>query len=271
VSGALRNFVRAGAALTVSDSGGPGLPVVFQHGLCGDAQQTAEVFPDDPRFRRITLECRGHGDSEPGNAAEFSIATFASDVAALIESLDVGPLVVGGISMGAAIALRLAVRRPELIRGLILARPAWITGAAPDNMAPNAEIGRLLSTYPADEAQRIFAAGKTAQRLAEEAPDNLLSLKGFFSRSPLSVTAALLQTIASDGPGVSEKEARAIGAPTVILGTERDLIHPFRYAETLASLIPGSRLIKISAKANDRSRYVADFRDALAGFLTELG
>jgi pimeloyl-ACP methyl ester carboxylesterase len=260
-------YVHDGVALNVADSGGSGLLVMLQHGLCGDAAQIAEVFPDDPRFRRVTLECRGHGASEAGDAAGFSIATFASDIVALTETHSLAPLVLGGVSMGAAIALRVAVRRPDLVRGLVLARPAWVASAAPDNMKPNAEVGRILGEYPPDEARRLFLAGKTAKRLAADAPDNLVSLTGFFSRERLVVVSALLQAIASDGPGVSEAEVRGIATPTLIIGTKQDIIHPLVYAETLASLIPDSRLVEVTAKSLDRVRYVRDFRTALASFL----
>jgi pimeloyl-ACP methyl ester carboxylesterase len=260
-------FVRDGVALNVSDSGGNGLPVVLQHGLCGDAQQPAEVFPEDPRFRRVTLECRGHGASEVGDVGRYSIATFASDLAALIESRGLAPLIVGGVSMGAAIAIRLSVRRPDLVRGLVLARPAWVACLAPDNMEPNAEVGRLLGAYPVDEARRLFLAGETAKRLAADAPDNLVSLTGFFSRAPLAVTSALLRAIASDGPGVSEPEVREITVPTLIIGTKQDVIHPLAHAETLASVIPKSRMVEVTPKSQDRARYVREFRTALTGFL----
>ena len=171
--------------------------------------------------------------------------------------------------MGAAIALRLAVRRPELVRGLVLARPAWVASAAPDNMLPNAEVGRLLGAYPADEARRLFLAGETAKRLEAEAPDNLASLTGFFSRAPVSVTSALLRAIAADGPGVTEAEARGIAAPTLIIGTKQDYVHPLAHAETLASLIRDSRLVEVTPKSQNRARYVRDFRAALAGFFGE--
>jgi pimeloyl-ACP methyl ester carboxylesterase len=262
-----QNFVRGGAVLHVADSGGSGLPVVFQHGLCGDAQQTEEVFPGDPRFRRITLECRGHGASEPGNIMAFSIATFAEDIAALIEAQGLAPLVVGGISMGAAIALRLAVRRKDIVRGLILARPAWGTEAAPDNMTPAAEVGQLIATLPVEAARERFLASDTARQLADIAPDNLSTLEGFFARAPLAITAALLQRISADGPGVSDDEVRAIRVPTLILAHGRDTLHPLGLAESLASLIPENRLVTITAKADDRARYVSDFRAALSAFL----
>lgn len=268
MTASIRSLVRGGARLRVDDIGGAGLPVVFQHGLCGDAKQAAEVFPQDARFRRITLECRGHGASDAGDAA-FSIASFADDLAALIESYREAPLVVGGVSMGAAIGLRLAVRRPDLVRGLVLARPAWVTRAAPANMAPNSEVGRLLAAMAPEEARATFLAGKTAKMLAKRAPANLASLETFFARTPISTTAALLQAIAEDGPDVSDEEVRALTAPTLIIGHERDVVHPFAHAKALAGLIPNARLVAITSKADDKQRHIADFQAAVAEFLQD--
>ncbi len=201
-------FVHDGVALNVADSGGSGLPVIMQHGLCGDAAQMTEVFPDDPRFRRMTLECRGHGASEAGDPAEF-----------LDRDIRFGPCGahrVGAGSRPCRPGRRLDGRGDRSAGSRSGGRTLFAASssrarhgspaAAPDNMKPNAEVGRLLGAYPADEARRLFLAGETARRLAEDAPDNLVSLTGFFSREPLAVTAALLRAIASDGPGVSEAE-----------------------------------------------------------------
>ena len=89
-------LLRDGLALAWYDAGGPGRPVIFQHGLCGDVRQTAEAFPADSCFRLITLECRGHGASEAGSEEQFSISTFGDDVAALADHLRLGPTVVKG-------------------------------------------------------------------------------------------------------------------------------------------------------------------------------
>jgi len=263
-------FETADGTLLTIDESGDGLPVVFQHGLCGDAGQTREAFPGESGLRRITIEARGHGRSQPGPLEKLSIATFADDIARYIEKTLPAPVLVGGISMGAAIALRLAVTRPELVRGLILARPAWIVDAAPENMRPNAEVGRLLKRMPADQARTAFLEGKTGRDLAEHAADNLASLTGFFSRQPLDVTAALLEAIANDGPGVTKEDVKALTVPCLVVGHARDAIHPLAYAETLAGLIPGARLVEITPKVDSRTRYVSDFHAAINGFIREL-
>lgn len=259
-------FHTNGLRLSLHDDGGPGAPFVLQHGLCGDARQTAEAFPPDPAFRRLTLECPGHGASPL--QGDISIAAFAGHIEALIETLP-RPVILGGISMGAAIALRLAALRPELVRALILIRPAWVTEDAPPNMAPNAQVGQLLASYPRDAALDRFTQSPLAVRLSREAPDNLASLLGFFDRKPLHETATLLQTISADGPGLTPAEVGRITAPTLICVTARDVIHPLGHAGRLAALIP-SRLVELPPKACDKPRHLAALHAALSTFLKEL-
>jgi pimeloyl-ACP methyl ester carboxylesterase len=261
-------FTRIGAPiLNVDDSGGDGLPVIFQHGLCGDARQTIEAFPSDPCFRRITVESRGHGRSEAGDLRLFSISTFTSDIAEFIEVHRLSPIIIGGISMGAAIALHLAVHRPQMVKGLILVRPAWVTTSAPVNNKPNVEVGRLLASCLSKDARKEFEISETAKLLAEIAPDNLASLRGFFFREPQAITAALLLAIANDGPGVTGNEVRNLEVPTLVVGHEIDYIHPLSYAVTLSELIPRSQLVQITPKATSRPDYLKDLRTAISTFL----
>jgi pimeloyl-ACP methyl ester carboxylesterase len=246
------------------------VPVVLQHGLCGGAQQTAEAFPDDANLRLLTLECRGHGTSPQPSPRDISIECFADDVAALIESQGFAPVILGGISMGAAIALRIAVRRPELVRALILARPAWVTEAAPANMRPNAEVGELLASHGCESGREIFEKSATARRLAAEAPDNLASLLGFFAREPQAVTAELLRRISADGPGVTEDQVRAINTPALVIGHEADAIHPIAHARSLAGLLTRSEFVEITPKSVSREAYVKDMHAAMAEFIEKV-
>lgn len=249
---------------------GDGTPMIFQHGLCGDAFQPAEVFPTGEGWRCLTLECRGHGHSEPGAPENFSIAIFADDLASFIQSQELAPVAIGGISMGAAIALRLTVRHRELVRALVLARPAWLTESAPANMRPNALVGELLRQYSADEAKDRFEASDVARDLAQNAPDNLTSLRSFFSRQPIEVTRELLCRISEDGPKVTREEVASIDVPTLVIGHALDFVHPLAMAQSLAALIPGAKLAEITPKAANRDSYRSDFRTALSTFLREL-
>ena len=262
-------FRRDGVTLVVH-AVGDRRPMLWQHGLCGDAQQTAEVFPGGIGWRGLTVECRGHGGSDAGPLGDLGFGSFAGDLAAFIEERVGGPVVLGGISMGAALALRLAVERPDLVSGLVLARPAWVCEAAPANMAPYALVGELLARHEPGEARKVFEGTGTARQLAEEAPDNLASLQGFFERDPIEITRALLAQVAGDDPGVRPEDLRRLRFPTLVIGHGRDLAHPLAHAEALAGLIPGARLVCITPKAVSRDAYVADFRNALAQFLQEI-
>ncbi len=261
------DLIVGGASLAAYDSGGDGLPIVFQHGLCGDIRQIAEAVPE-AGFRLLAIECRGHGASPA--AGPPSVARFADDVIALIEARGLAPVLVGGISMGAAIASRIAVKRPDLARGLILARPAWVVEAAPANMAPNAEVGRLLAAHSAEPARAAFVASPTHALLAASAPDNLVSLMGFFDRAPQAVTAELLTMISADGPGISELDLVHVPTPTLVLASEEDAIHPMAHAERLARLIPHARLERLTPKGRDKPVYLADFHRALAAFAKDI-
>lgn len=261
-----RWLIRDGVRLAVYSGGKSGAPLVFQHGLCGDANQIAEAMQGLGDQQWQGLECRGHGASDMG---DVSIAVFADDVAALIETMD-PPVVLCGISMGAAIATRLAVTRPDLVRALVLVRPAWVTMSAPENMAPNAEVGALLARLPAPEARALFSCSPTAQRLATDAPDNLKSLMGFFDRIPQQATARLLSIISADGPGISTADLISLRQPALVCGTAEDAIHPTAHAQALAALIPNARHVDLPPKFRDKAAHLAALSVAMSQFLKEV-
>jgi pimeloyl-ACP methyl ester carboxylesterase len=106
--------------------GGAGLPLLLVHGLAGSSGNWCEVLPQlVERYRVIAVDLPGHGRSGalPRGA---TTSDFASSVAAVLEAEGVGDALVAGHSFGGLVALRLAQRRPELVRGLLLASPAGI-------------------------------------------------------------------------------------------------------------------------------------------------
>jgi pimeloyl-ACP methyl ester carboxylesterase len=263
------NFHRVdGVALAVYERPGDALPVLFQHGLGGDQQQCREAFPEAACWRRVTVECRGHGRSELGNPDDISLQRFANDLIDFMEKTFVEPVVVGGISMGAALSLRIAVTRPDLVRGLILVRPAWLLDAAPETLQPNAIVGELLQRYDAVEAESRFLASETAALLNDVAADNLASLRSFFQRPDARQFGHILTVIAGDGPGITPAMLQDYTIPTRILATSQDYIHPLSLAHTLAELLDAGPVVELPPKQQDKHAYLLACRQAMENFLS---
>lgn len=260
---------RDGCRLAYVDEG-HGLPVLWQHGLGADRAQAAEVFPAIEGVRRITLECRGHGRSGLGNADALSIEQFADDAIELLDLLGIERVVVGGISLGAAIALRLAVCHPDRCVGLVLARPAWADEAAPTYLRIYTEVAKYLAEDgPVDGAQRLESSG-LLHEVEAVSPDNAASLRGFFARPHPVSTIELLSRIPLQGPRVSRAQIQALAVPTLVIANRQDHVHPVATAHTLVSLIAGAAFELIPSKTVSRGDYVRAFRAAMHTFLVSL-
>jgi pimeloyl-ACP methyl ester carboxylesterase len=113
--------------LFVRDGGNaePGrLPVLFVHSLGGNGGQWALQLDDLRPWRRAAaVDLRGHGDSDPADDGDYSIAGLAADVAAAADQLDLRHFVLAGHSLGASVAIEYAGRHPERVAGLLLVDP----------------------------------------------------------------------------------------------------------------------------------------------------
>ncbi len=111
--------------LWVEDSGGGGDVVCFSHGLLWSADMYGpQMGALVGRFRCVAWDHRGQGRSEVPPGDEASIEDCTDDAIALIESLDVGPVHFVGLSMGGFVGMRVAARRPDLVKSLALLETA---------------------------------------------------------------------------------------------------------------------------------------------------
>jgi pyruvate dehydrogenase E2 component (dihydrolipoamide acetyltransferase) len=137
-------------ALVGGPSGAP--PVVLLHGLGGSSSNWALLAPQLAERRRVVLvDLPGHGRSGP-LAAVPGIGLYADRVAALLGRLGLAPADAVGHSLGGLVALRLATRRPEAVRSLVLVAAAGIgsgTTAAARALALAGWVqpGRRISPY----------------------------------------------------------------------------------------------------------------------------
>jgi pimeloyl-ACP methyl ester carboxylesterase len=108
-----------GRRLSYLDFGGRGRPLLALHGHLDQGMMwsglAAELGPD---WRVIAPDQRGHGESD--RAANYSREGYVADLAASLEHLNVGPVVVLGHSLGGLNAYQLAARHPNLVRALVI-------------------------------------------------------------------------------------------------------------------------------------------------------
>jgi pimeloyl-ACP methyl ester carboxylesterase len=246
---------------------GEGMPVLWQHGLGATQAQAADVFPDSSRLRRITMECRGHADSELGAPEALSIRQFTDDAVRLLDHLAVDRVVAGGISLGAAIALRLAVYHPDRVSALIIARPAWFDESAPESLQIYLDVAELLAQYGTERGLERLQASDRYRQLMRASPDNAASMRSFFSRDPAS-TVALLSRIPAQGLGITREQMSRLALPTLVIANEGDYVHSIATATAVAVKIPGAALKIIPAKNAAGDAYLQSFKAALDEFLS---
>jgi pimeloyl-ACP methyl ester carboxylesterase len=106
------------------ESRGEGEPVLLLHETATGSAVWAPVIESlAPRARAVALDRRGWGESTaPQSYLRTTIEEQSEDAAVVIEAGG-GPAVACGAGIGAAIALDLVVRRPELVAGAVLIEP----------------------------------------------------------------------------------------------------------------------------------------------------
>ena len=225
--------------------------IVLLHGLLLDAginRQLAQSLAGRG-YRVVLLDLLGHGASDkPPHATQHRMDRYAREVVALLDELGVDRAVVGGVSLGANVSLLVAVQAPERVAALLIEMPVleWATPAAASLFVP------LLLTV--SYGRRLFGfATSLIRRLPRTGVDALDSVLNTFSMAPEAIAAVLHGLLV--GPIAPEiEQRRAIGVPTLIIGHENDLIHPFSDAENLAQQIPNARLIEATSMFELRLR-----------------
>ena len=121
----MRAITVNGVALHLREDGDPaGVPVLFANSLGTDLRLWDALLPLLPAgLRLIRYDKRGHGLSECPDGP-YSIEMLARDAEALIKTLDCGPVIFVGLSIGGMIGQALAARRPNLVRALVLSNTA---------------------------------------------------------------------------------------------------------------------------------------------------
>ncbi|HEX9035815.1 MAG TPA: alpha/beta fold hydrolase [Ktedonobacterales bacterium] len=130
-----------GARIHYEERGQGPETIVFSHGLLWSGRMfRAQVAALSDRYRCVTFDFRGQGESAV-TADGYDMDTLTQDAAELIAALGLAPCHFAGLSMGGFVGMRLAARRPDLIRSLILME----TSADPEPQENIPQYRRLLA------------------------------------------------------------------------------------------------------------------------------
>jgi sugar phosphate isomerase/epimerase len=249
-------------------SEGGGVPFFFQHGLGADLAQPFALFRPPGGVRLLALDCRAHGQTQPvGPPEKISLQSFADDLLALMDFLHIEKAVVGGISMGAAVAMNFVLRHPQRALGLVLHRPAWLDSPRRDNMIFFSVIADLLRRHGAERGLEFFKQTALYQLLLAASPTIAASLAGQFLQPQARERVVRLEKIPLDCPSPDRRQWRAIAVPTLVLANGRDAIHPLEYGVTLAREIPGAEFKELTPKSVSLERHLEETQRFLEDFL----
>jgi pimeloyl-ACP methyl ester carboxylesterase len=230
---------------------GRGPPLVCVHGsLCDFRIWSAVLGPLTTKHRVIAVSLRHffpeHWD---GSGDTYSIAQHVDDVIGFIEQLDSKPVDLMGHSRGGHISFRVAQRRPDLLRKLILAEPGGELDATLD---PAFKPGPSpLAARFAASAEKI-AAGDIDGGLAFFM--DALEGPGAWNRLPARPkqlmrdnAMTLIGQVRDNRPPFSKADAEAIRTPTLFIGGANTKGTPPQVLHALAAHVPNSKTVMIPA------------------------
>ena len=242
------------------ESHGDGPAIVFAHGRGGNhLSWWQQVAAFQAQNRCVTFDHRGWGLTD-GPLGEPDPATFAADLAALLDYLEIGRAVLVAQSMGGVTCLGFALAHPERVAGLVLADTTGGIGDA-------SVVSLLADVHPPEHPlQRALSDGFIAGQ------PELTFLFGSIGRinpaMPVSVVSGLFRN--PGGPAAAELANLTI--PTLLVVGSEDRIFPPPVIAAVQRLIPGSRLEVVPEAAHSTHfEQPAVFNSLLAGFLAEIG
>src|SRR6187431_3298357 len=222
-----------GQRIYFEDTGGEGPAVILAHGFLMDQEMFApQVEALSPDYRVITWDERGFGQTE-FDGEPFSYWDSASDCLGLLDHLGIDRAVVGGMSQGGFISLRVALTSPDRVRGLILLdtqagtedpaiaegynqmRDIWLTAGPVDELAGT--IANIIIADPVFDPVWIAKWQARPKELFEQ-PYATLTTRDDISDRLGEITCPAIVVHGTEDTAISMDRAEALAAGLVGAG-----------------------------------------------------
>jgi 3-oxoadipate enol-lactonase len=230
-------------AVSYAVDGPAGAPVVVLSNSLGATRSMWD--PQVPalaeRYRVVTYDTRGHGDS-PAPAGPYSLDDLVDDLVALLDTVGAARAHVAGLSLGGMTAMRLAAREPGRVDRLALLCTSAKTD--PQGFLDRAAAARSGGTAPLAPAVvgRWLTPG-----FAAEHPELVGRLEGMIAAADDEGYAACCEVVA--GMDLRADLGR-IAAPTLVVSGADDPALPPEHQRLIADGIPGAELLTLGPAAH---------------------
>ena len=251
------------------DDEGQGRPLVLVHGHPFDRSMWAPQVTEfaGAGWRVIAADLRGYGKSTVV-AGTTSLETFARDVVALLDHLQVDDVVLGGLSMGGQIVMECYRLFAHRIRGLVLA-----------DTFPQAETdeGKVYRNALADRLLADGMAGYAAETLPQMiASYNVRALPAVAGHVHAMMAAAPAPGAAAALRGRAQRRdycqlLTEVSVPTLVVVGRDDEFTPVSDAEHMHRLIPNATLAVIDGAGHlPNLEQPTEFNNALRTYLSTI-
>jgi 2-hydroxy-6-oxonona-2,4-dienedioate hydrolase len=222
---------------------GRGDPVILLHGTGGEGARWLPTIKGlAPYFRVISLDQIGFGQSDKP-LTNYHSGVFAGFLAGFMQAIGVPRATIIGQSMGAGVALYLAVHHPEMVERLVLVDGGGYRSASDPPAAPANWHDRQIANAGTLEESREYLEKLYYDHsfVTDKMVEHNLILR---LRSAYTIES--MQTANARGlGGVTEEEVRGIKAPTLLVWGMNDPLSPVTNADKLNAAIKSSRKVLI--------------------------
>lgn len=247
---------------------GTGLPIVFLHAFpLNRTMWATQENALSSQFRIITIDLRGHGESD-APLWRYTLDQAADDVCALLDHLAIQQALFVGLSMGGYILLAFYRKYAARMKGLILAdtRAQADTAEGKDGRFQMAQIA--YKKGPSAIAD-IMIPKLLSPMTIQTKPDLVQKVRAMIESTQISGITGDLMAMA-ERPDSIPLLAR-ITCPTRVIVGELDQATPPSDAELMAETIPGARLTIIPNAAHLANLEQPEaFNQIVAAFASDL-
>jgi pimeloyl-ACP methyl ester carboxylesterase len=260
-------------------SAGRGEPVILLHGGQGDYRSWTPQIAELSRYYQVISYSRRYHfpNANPQTATDHSAATDAADLEALIKALHLKRVNLVGTSMGAAVALTLAIERPGMVRRLVIAEPPILAWAK--RFPEGSGLYDDFMKHIQDPAREAFASGDDAAAMRFFI-DGFASPGRFDSLAPEAKLAVMqnagffrMITRSQDPyPDIPRASLYRLRMPVLVITGEKTVAIHRRIDEELSRLIPRARSATIPAAGHGSPRENPQvFTEVVDAFLASSG